>query len=395
MHERRHHRDMMENYQKCFVCGAGFHSLEDLQKHMLCHPGAFNLSLQNLHAGGLGFPGPLPLGFGFPPDFEGKNEMMKQEAKEMSEIEKAFSLFAGQSKHVPVTSMADHFQLPPFVTTAHALIQRSLSQGSDPNTAVSMLLSNGAEGLNLLGQPFGAAHGMLSPARLPLLRPERAPSTSHDQTKAEEVEPVSTTTRSRKYSSDSHTSMSMNDGVLSHSDGKAKNSADEDQDGENDHFHEGSNKFDQSQKTPSDDSSFAESRSNDDFQSDDQQQHHQGVISRKNLNKRMISSSNLRKQRRPMRRLSTSAILDQSTYQEQYGEEGEEPSEDQLMVSFLLSKGQVYKCQHCHIIFEDCTLYLLHNGFHSSDSDPFKCVICKKCCDGRVEFNCHLTSHIK
>ncbi|XP_053388169.1 DNA-binding protein Ikaros-like [Mercenaria mercenaria] len=392
MHERRHHRDMMENFQKCFVCGASFHSLEELQKHMLCHPGAFNLNLQNLHPGSLGFPGPLPLGFGFPPDLEGKGDMMKPEVSEMSDIEKAFSLFAGQPKSAPVTSLAEHFQLPPFVSTAHALIQRSLSQGSDPNTAVSMLLaSNGAENLNLLGQPFNSAQGMLSPARLPILRPERAPSNSNDQLKIEEVEPVSTTTRSRKYSSDSHTSMSMNDGPLSQSDSKAKNSADEDQDADNDN--DGSNKFDQCQKTPSEDSSFAESRSTEDFQSDDQQ--HTGVISRRNLNKRMISSSNLRKQRRPMRRLSTSAIVDQSTYQQQYNEEGEELSEDQLMVSFLLSKGEVYKCEHCHIIFEDCTLYLLHNGFHSSDTDPFKCVICKKCCDGRVEFNCHLTSHIK
>lgn len=390
MHERRHHRDMIENFQKCFVCGASFHSLEDLQKHMLCHPGAFNLNLQNLHPGSLGFPGPLPLGFGFPSDLEGKGELIKPDMPEMSEIEKAFSLFAGQPKSAPITSLAEHFQLPPFVSTAHALIQRSLSHGSDPNTAVSMLLaSNGAENLNLIGQPFNSAQGMLSPARLPILRPERIPSTSNDLLKAEEIEPVSTTTRSRKYSSDSHTSMSMNDGPLSQSDGKAKNSADEDQDGDN----EGSNKFDQCQKTPSEDSSFAESRSTEDFQSDDQQ--HSGVISRRNLNKRMLASSNLRKQRRPMRRLSTSAIMDQSSYQQQYNEEGEELSEDQLMVSFLLSKGQVYKCEHCHIIFEDCTLYLLHNGFHSSDTDPFKCVICKKCCDGRVEFNCHLTSHIK
>jgi hypothetical protein len=54
-----------------------------------------------------------------------------------------------------------------------------------------------------------------------------------------------------------------------------------------------------------------------------------------------------------------------------------------------------YRCNHCHIIYEDCTLYLLHNGFHSHDSDPFKCVICRKSCRDRIEFNCHLTSHLK
>lgn len=57
--------------------------------------------------------------------------------------------------------------------------------------------------------------------------------------------------------------------------------------------------------------------------------------------------------------------------------------------------GKLYRCEHCRILFEDCTLYLLHNGFHSHDADPFKCVICRLSCRDRIEFNCHLISHIK
>lgn len=395
MHERRHHRDMMENFQKCFVCGASFSSIEDLQKHLMCHPGALSL---NLHPGSLGFPGPLPLGFGFPPDLDGKDHS-KPEGPDMSvsEIEKAFSLFAGQPKAGPVVSLSEHFHLPPFPSTAHALIQRSLSQGSDHTTAVSMLLAaNNSENLNLLGQSYSSP-GLLSNARLPLLPTDtnQSASTTHNSTKPEEIEPVSTTTRSRKYSSDSHASLP--DGQSS--DNKSKNQNDEDQENEPE-----AEVASHSQKTPSEDSSLAESRSTEDFQSDDQQQNGIGVgsISRRNLNKRMISSTNTRKQRRPMRRLSTSAIIDPTAYQQHYnledgGDTGEEEelTKDQLMVSFLLSKGEVYKCEHCHIIFEDCSLYLLHNGLHSNGSDPFKCVICKKSCNGRMEFNCHLTSHIK
>lgn len=399
MHERRHHRDMMENFQKCFVCGASFSTIEDLQKHLMCHPGALNL---NLHPGALGFSGPLPLGFGFPADLDTKSEH-KHDVTEISEIEKAFSLFAGQPKSSSGVSLSEHFHLPPFASTAHALIQRSLSQGNDPNAAVSMLLaSNSPDNLNLLGQSY-TSPGILSNTRLPLLPPERnqSASTTQDSTKMEEIEPVSTTTRSRKYSSDSHTS--LQDGQTNEE--KNKNQRDDQEDQENEQEAEVQS---HSQKTPSEDSSLAESRSTEDFQSDDQQQNgisgsgsiSQG-ISRRNLNKRMISSTNSRKQRRPMRRLS-GAIIDPSAYQQQYNNEDgtetgeeEELTKDQLMVSFLLSKGEVYKCEHCHIIFEDCSLYLLHNGFHSNDSDPFKCVICKKSCNGRMEFNCHLTSHIK
>ncbi|KAH3860070.1 hypothetical protein DPMN_022963 [Dreissena polymorpha] len=337
MHERRHHRDMMENFQKCFVCGVSFTSMDELQKHMMSHPGALSL---NLHHGIIGFPGPLPMGFGLPIDFDNTSEM-KIDPSEISEIEKAFNLFGSQSKTAPVTSHADHYQLTPFVSSVHAFIQRSRSQGGDPHSAVSMLLaSNGAE--NLLGQKFSNP-GILSPVRLHIMSPEKNQSAaSSAKPVKEEVEPVSTTTRSRNYSSDSHTSMSCTDG-------KEKQSNDED--------HENMTEMDNenhvpnhSHKTPSEDSSLAESRSTEDFQSDDVHTNGvNGVISRRNLNKRMISSSNSRKQRRPMKRLSSvtmATVLDQTEYQQRYStkdgvKEEKELNKDQLMVSFLLSKGEV------------------------------------------------------
>lgn len=125
-------------------------------------------------------------------------------------------------------------------------------------------------------------------------------------------------------------------------------------------------------------------------------------IERQNLNTRMIPSSSSRKQRHPMRRFSsagseqespqsTSSLPVSSTTVEAI-ERGD--IDDNDLVTFLLTKGRVHKCVHCHMIFEDASLFLLHNGFHSHD-DPFKCVVCSTLCKDRVDFNCHLTSHIK
>ncbi|CAL1545828.1 unnamed protein product [Lymnaea stagnalis] len=46
------------------------------------------------------------------------------------------------------------------------------------------------------------------------------------------------------------------------------------------------------------------------------------------------------------------------------------------------------------MIFQDASLFLLHNGFHAHD-EPFRCVVCGAVCKDRIDFNCHLTSHIK
>ncbi|BFZ25742.1 hypothetical protein BsWGS_28782 [Bradybaena similaris] len=125
-------------------------------------------------------------------------------------------------------------------------------------------------------------------------------------------------------------------------------------------------------------------------------------IERQNLNTRMIPSSSSRKQRHPMRRFSsagseqespqsTSSLPVTSTTVEAI-ERGD--LDDNDLVTFLLTKGRVHKCVHCHMIFEDASLFLLHNGFHSHD-DPFRCVVCSTACKDRIDFNCHLTSHIK
>ncbi|KAK7497839.1 hypothetical protein BaRGS_00010973 [Batillaria attramentaria] len=127
-------------------------------------------------------------------------------------------------------------------------------------------------------------------------------------------------------------------------------------------------------------------------------------IERQNLNTRMMGSgSSSRKQRHPMRRYSsagseheapqsTSSVASSSLSSTT---RDTREMEDQGLVAYLLNKGRVYKCEHCRIIFDDCTLYLLHNGFHSHDAQPFRCGICRATCNDRIDFNCHLTSHIK
>ncbi|KAK3780400.1 hypothetical protein RRG08_062021 [Elysia crispata] len=134
-------------------------------------------------------------------------------------------------------------------------------------------------------------------------------------------------------------------------------------------------------------------------------------IERQNLNTRMIPSS--RKQRHPMRRFSSAGSEQESpqssTPSTTIGHHNNTPSHlpvssttmeatlernDAELVTFLLKEGSVYKCIHCHMIFEDASLFLLHNGFHAHD-EPFRCVVCHHVCKDRIDFNCHLTSHIK
>ena len=146
------------------------------------------------------------------------------------------------------------------------------------------------------------------------------------------------------------------------------------------------------------------SSSNNDNNSADSLRPPKKHIERQNLNTRMIPSSSNRKQRHPMRRFSsagsdmgeqqpqsTSSLPVTSTTAEAI-ERGDLTDTD--LVSFLLTKGRVYKCVHCHMIFEDASLFLLHNGFHAHD-EPFRCVVCNHTCKDRIDFNCHLTSHIK
>ena len=127
-------------------------------------------------------------------------------------------------------------------------------------------------------------------------------------------------------------------------------------------------------------------------------------IERQNLRTRMMVVGSSRKQRHPTRRVSStgsehevisssSAAVASSTLSSTTKDSKE--TEDQNLLTYLLNKGRVYKCEHCRIIFDDCTIYLLHNGFHSNDSQPFRCGICRMTCNDRIEFNCHLTSHMK
>ncbi|GFS09498.1 zinc finger protein Pegasus [Elysia marginata] len=136
-------------------------------------------------------------------------------------------------------------------------------------------------------------------------------------------------------------------------------------------------------------------------------------IERQNLNTRMIPSSSSRKQRHPMRRFSSAGSEQESpqssTPSTTIGHHSNNCSHlpvssttmeatlersDAELVTFLLKEGNVYKCVHCRMIFEDASLFLLHNGFHAHD-EPFRCEVCHHVCKDRIDFNCHLTSHIK
>ncbi|XP_014784035.1 zinc finger protein 271 [Octopus bimaculoides] len=134
------------------------------------------------------------------------------------------------------------------------------------------------------------------------------------------------------------------------------------------------------------------------------------AITRLNLNSRMMpsssstsSSTNTRKQKHPMRRCSSTNGSDYDNAPQSSSpspglvvmSQKDRDADDQSMLTYLILKGKVFKCVHCHIVFDDCSTYVLHNGFHSHNGEPFRCGICHIICKDRIDFNCHLTSHIK
>ena len=50
--------------------------------------------------------------------------------------------------------------------------------------------------------------------------------------------------------------------------------------------------------------------------------------------------------------------------------------------------GQIYRCQHCKIIFEERGLFFLHRSLHGEKS-PWECSICHKVCADRNDFHLH------
>ncbi|KAK3583195.1 hypothetical protein CHS0354_025712 [Potamilus streckersoni] len=56
----------------------------------------------------------------------------------------------------------------------------------------------------------------------------------------------------------------------------------------------------------------------------------------------------------------------------------------------------IHHCLHCNIIFNDYTMFHLHQSLHSPlEEDPFRCPSCLKQCQDRIEFMFHIVWHVK
>lgn len=276
------------------------------------------------------------------------------------------------ASQLPPFSSIVPFRTPPFpgplnIFTSQAL---SLSQPADFITSAPL---------------FQPSPALALPAPLKVMEMPSSPGPG-------DANVVSTTSQLKKYGSDSHvsTAVSTPDGLpeaaAAHGEGEIMDTL-------------------PASQPPSSESSDAGSQSPEEGgeMNGDEMSLPKRFIERQNLNTRMMGTgSSSRKQRHPMRRYS-SAGSEQEAPQSTSSIASSSLSsttrdsrevEDQGLVAYLLNKGRVYKCEHCRIIFDDCTLYLLHNGFHSHDAQPFRCGICRATCNDRIDFNCHLTSHI-
>ena len=355
MHERRH---MMEMLHQCPLCPVKFAHYEDAKRHLATHSEMSESS-------------------------KSEGSLLTQTAGDSKEALSPQTISPRSSHADPISSPLFQFppQMPTFVTAGSVCLPVTISSNNNVPTPVSIFQSQviRSEALNL--QARSIADFYRQPYAPNVGNPDRAGQESNDANVVS-----TTTTRNRKYSSDSHTSRSVST-----------------PDGNN--HHEGGNKANSdsdvianelNQKT-SEDSSVTSEHS-DNVVSDEPT-----TVNRANLHSRILGSSNSRKQRNPQRRYSSSAMMDPDTSTqpstsylsvETSSNVSGDMTEDEGREEVNTSQKQ-YRCNHCHIIYEDCTLYLLHNGFHSHDSDPFKCVICRKSCRDRIEFNCHLTSHLK
>lgn len=356
MHERRH---MMEMLHQCPLCPVKFAHYEDAKRHLATHSEMSESS-------------------------KSEGSLLTQTAGDSKEAISPQTISPRSSHADPISSPLFQFppQMPTFVTAGSVCLPVTISSNSNVPTPVSIFQSQviRSEALNLQARSIADFY------RQPYAPNVGNPVSDRAGQECNDADVVSTTTRNRKYSSDSHTSRSVST-----------------PDGNN--HHEGGNKANSdsdvianelNQKT-SEDSSVTSEHS-DNVVSDEHT-----TVNRANLHSRILGSSNSRKQRNPQRRYSSTAMMDPDTSTqpstsyisvETSSNVSGDMTEDEGREEVNTSQKQ-YRCNHCHIIYEDCTLYLLHNGFHSHDSDPFKCVICRKSCRDRIEFNCHLTSHLK
>ncbi|XP_050395722.1 zinc finger protein Helios [Patella vulgata] len=373
MHERRH---LTDSIQRCHVCYATFTKWQELQHHMASHP---NLPESMMYEDSM-----TSSNGGSPRELDEKEEE-RQNGYDMRP-----SSIESTSYISPPHMFHSQGQLPPF---SSILPFRSPAVSSFASSFPAPLSLYSTPTLSLPEADFLGVRQQFFTS-MALSSHLKSPELSSPIIERNDV--VSTTSQMRKIHTESQlVSPILNGGEADGDMGEVEEEVDEGRDG-GDHDREAnvSNEL----QTRSSDTSDTGSQSPDGAENQTDEQN-KTSIERLNLNTRMMPSSSSRKQRHPMRRYSSSASseqeMPQSTSSIPVLPKDQNDAEDQALVSYLLMKGKVYKCEHCHIIFEDCTLYLLHNGFHSHDTDPFKCVICKISCKDRVDFNCHLTSHIK
>jgi hypothetical protein len=66
------------------------------------------------------------------------------------------------------------------------------------------------------------------------------------------------------------------------------------------------------------------------------------------------------------------------------------PSLDDVL-SYYISQGRLFKCQHCNILFFERGMYFLHASLHGLTS-PWECSICHKLCSDKNEFTLHFVN---
>ena len=66
------------------------------------------------------------------------------------------------------------------------------------------------------------------------------------------------------------------------------------------------------------------------------------------------------------------------------------PTLDEVL-SYYMSQGKLFKCQHCNILFFERGMFFLHASLHGQSS-PWECSICHKVCSDKNEFTLHFVN---
>lgn len=63
----------------------------------------------------------------------------------------------------------------------------------------------------------------------------------------------------------------------------------------------------------------------------------------------------------------------------------------QQLLTKLISRGELFRCQHCEVIFFERGIYCLHRSLHD-EHNPFQCAICGKRCTNKDNFTLHFVN---